>query len=202
MSVIERFLGRDTGRDSSRDSRGGPAQLDISRMRKRDLRNGVLAIEAQCYPRPWSQNVFNSELEQVRAGSRHYVVARRNRRVVGYAGLWFTADEAHVTNVAVEPALRRQGIARQLMLALADEAIVRECAAWTLEVRMSATGAQALYHALGFEPAGVRQRYYENVEDAIVMWCHDIQSEAYRHALDRLRDLAVAGRPEGGADDG
>ena len=40
----------------------------------------------------------------------------------------------------------------------------------------------------GFVPAGVRKRYYENTEDAIVMWCHDIQGEAY---AERLRSIAM-----------
>ena len=59
--------------------------------------------------------------------------------------------------------------------------------AWTLEVRASSTGAQALYRAFGFAPAGVRAQYYENTEDAIVMWCHDIQSPAYAERLAGLR---------------
>ena len=36
-------------------------------------------------------------------------------------------------------------------------------------------------------PAGVRARYYEGTEDAIVMWCHDIQSAAYARRLGELR---------------
>ena len=56
----------------------------------------------------------------------------------------------------------------------------------TLEVRVEQRGAQALYRRFGFAPAGVRQRYYENIEDAIVMWCHDI---ADRRLRERLREL-------------
>ena len=47
-------------------------------------------------------------------------------------------------------------------------------------MRASSRGAQALYRAFGFAPAGIRARYYENTEDAIVMWCHDIQSPGVR----------------------
>ena len=54
---------------------------------------------------------------------------------------------------------------------------------------MSSTGAQELYRKFGFAPAGVRKRYYENTEDAIVMWCHDIQTEDYAQ---RLRELGGA----------
>lgn len=180
MSVIERLLGR-------AGAHHGGNGLELVPMRKRDLRAGVMEIESQCYPRPWSHDVFAGELEQVRGGTRHYLVARRHGAIVGYGGLWFAAGEAHITNLAVEPRMRRQHIATRLMLALADETIARSCPAWTLEVRVSSTGAQDLYRRFGFEPAGVRTRYYENVEDAIVMWCHDIQDGAYRRRLDEIR---------------
>ena len=179
MSVIERMLRRDGAADVPK--------LSIAPMRRRDLRRGILEIEALSYPRPWSPGVFESEIAQVKSGSRHYVVARRGRGVVGYAGLWFTADEAHVTNVAVHPDARRAGVARELLVALVDEAIRRGATAWTLEVRVSSTGAQELYRRFGFAPAGVRTRYYENTEDAIVMWCNDIQGAEYGALLDTLR---------------
>ena len=103
----------------------------------------------------------------MKTGSRHYVVARRTGSIVGHAGLWFTADEAHVTNVAVHPSARRTGVATRLMLVLADEARRRDCTAWTLEVRVTSTGAQELYRHFGFAPAGIRTRYYDNVEEYI-----------------------------------
>ena len=184
MSVIERML--------RRDAAAGAPELSIAPMRRRDLRRGILDIEAASYPRPWSPGVFESEIAQIKSGSRHYVVARRGRTIVGYAGLWFTADEAHVTNVAVHPDARRGGVARALLVALVDEAIRRGATAWTLEVRVSSDGAQELYRRFGFAPAGVRTRYYENTEDAIVMWCNDIQGDEYAALLDGLRDIGGA----------
>ncbi len=190
MSVIERMLGREP------DGPPTPNGLVIARMRKRDLKDGVLETERHAYPTPWSPAVFQSEIEQMRNGSRYYLTARRRSDggrgratgpSIGHAGLWFTADEAHVTHVAVQPEPRRGRVATALLVALADEAIRRDCVAWTLEVRASSTGAQELYQEFGFVPAGVRQRYYDNVEDAIVMWCHDIGDETYARRLDELR---------------
>jgi len=91
-----------------------------------------------------------------------------------------------VTNIVVAPESRRLGVGTRLMTNLASTAIGRGCTAWTLEVRASNNAAQELYRQFGFAPAGVRKRYYENTEDAIVIWCHDIQSDEY--AL-RLREL-------------
>ena len=60
--------------------------------------------------------------------------------------------------------------------------------ALTLEVRMSNTPAQELYKRFGFAPAGVRKKYYENVEDAMVMWCHEVSSPEYGA---RLREIEM-----------
>ena len=189
MSVIERLLRRDVPEGAV------IGDLTIAPMRRRDLRGGVMAIESVSYPRPWSQAVFESEISQMRSGTRRYLVARRaadgSRRrsgpVVGYAGLWFSGDEAHVTNVAVASSEQRRGVATALLSGLAEEAIAHGCQAWTLEVRVSSTGAQELYRRFGFSPAGVRTRYYENTEDAIVMWCNDIQEAEYAELLDSIR---------------
>jgi len=182
VSVIPRFLTRADGSSSS--------AMVIEPMRRRHLRY-VLPIEQGAYPTSWSRSVFESELDQVRGGSRHYLVGRIDRQVVGYAGLWFVddpdGDQAHVTNVVVDPDHRRQSVATQLLSALAAEAIERGCVAWTLEVRASSEGAIELYRRFGFAPAGIRKRYYENTDDAIVMWCHDIQTPEY---ADRLGALA------------
>jgi ribosomal-protein-alanine N-acetyltransferase len=192
--VLSRLLTRFDGDD--------PGAVTIEPLQMRHLRD-VMPIEQGAYPKPWSRSVFESELRQVGSGSRHYIVARersRRRHVVGYAGLWFVSDpdgdQAHVTNIVVAPESRRMGVATQLMLALARIAIDRGCAAWTLEVRASNTAAQELYRRFGFAPAGVRKRYYENTEDAIVMWCHDIQTETY---ADRLRTIASDGDVDGGS---
>ena len=158
----------------------------IEPMRRRHVAR-VLEIERASYPKPWTTTVFHDELDQVGSGHRHYIVARRGRTVLGYGGLMFVADEAHVTNIAVHPDHRRDGIATRVLGDLADVAVARGCAAWTLEVRASSRGAQELYRAFGFAPAGIRARYYENTEDAIVMWCHDIQTSAYASRLAELR---------------
>ena len=178
MSMLARFLERADG--------GG---LTVEPMRRRHVAR-VLEIERASYPRPWTTTVFHDELDQVGTGHRHYLVARTGRSVVGYGGLMFVADEAHVTNIAVHPDHRRDGIATRLLGDLAEVAVARGCQAWTLEVRASSVGAQELYRAFGFVPAGIRARYYEGTEDAIVMWCHDIQSPTYADRLDALRRRA------------
>lgn len=170
--------------------------LRIEPMTRRSLRE-VMTIEATAYPKPWTRAVFESELRQIVDGTRYYVIARRARHVVGYAGLWFVADpdgmQAHVTNIVSAAAARRQGVATALMLHLARTARERGATAWTLEVRASNVAAQEMYRRFGFAPAGVRKRYYENTEDAIVMWCHDLATDEYGRRLAAYEQEAVDG---------
>lgn len=182
MSVISRLLNREP------HQRG----LSIEPMRRRDL-TAIQVIERQVYPQPWSVNVFTNEIEMARQGQRCYLVAMRDGHLVGYGGMMIIGDEAHITNIATDPAHQRQGIGRRLLAELAWEARRRNCVGLTLEVRLSNVGAQALYQQFGFEPAGIRRQYYENVEDAIVMWCNGIETAEYEV---RLRQLSPhAGHP-------
>lgn len=175
MSVLARFLGR-TGDDG----------LAIEPLRRRHLAD-ILPIEQASYPLPWTIGVFQSEIEMMRCGERHYLVARDGHDLVGYGGLLFAVGDAHVTNIAVAASRQRQGIATRLLAELAFAAIDHGCDALTLEVRVGNVGAQALYREFGFIPAGIRKKYYENVEDAMVMWCNDLGLPEYR---ERLRALS------------
>ncbi|MCU1399952.1 MAG: rimI [Acidimicrobiales bacterium] len=175
MSVLSRILNR------TPPARG----LVVEPMRRRDL-TAIQVIERQVYPQPWSVNVFTNEIEMARQGQRYYICAHRAGELVGYAGMMIVADEGHITNIAADPKRQREGVGRRLLAELAWEARRRRCVGLTLEVRISNVVAQGLYHQFGFEPAGIRQRYYENVEDAIVMWCHDIDTAEYAARLMQL----------------
>lgn len=174
MSVLARLLRRADG------------ELTVERMRRRHLAQ-IMPIESVSYPRPWPIGVFQSELGMMQRGQRHYIVAREAGVVVGYGGLMFALDDAHVTNIAVDRKRQRSGIGTRVLAELAWAAIERGCQALTLEVRDSNVAAQSLYREFGFVPAGVRQKYYENADDAIVMWCNDLPLPEYR---ERLRELS------------
>lgn len=142
-------------------------------MRVRDVA-GVLDVEKRSFTSPWSGAAFLHEL--LNNGKAHYLVARhsgggRRSRIAGYIGVWLIEDEGHITNVAVHPDFRRQGLGRMLMQSI--EALCRKLGAtsMTLEVRVTNYGAQALYEELGYVASGVRPGYYrDNNEDALIMW--------------------------------
>ena len=165
----------------------GPlATMDLARMRRRHLKR-VMAIESMVYPRPWSLTLFLSEMAQ--RNTRTYLVARDDGYVIGYAGMMFTGREAHVTNIAVDPAYHGRKVGTRLLLALITEAIARGADTLSLEVRVSNVEAQNMYAKFGFVTTNIRKGYYvETREDAFVMLVDDARSTEYRLRLQSIRN--------------
>ena len=136
-------------------------------MRPGDL-DEVLAIERASFTMPWSRGAFLYEIEQNRVA--RCLVVREDGIIVGYMCVWEIADEVHVTNIAVHPAYRRRGIARNLLHGLVANARARELRMIVLEVRPSNHQAIALYESFNFRVTGRRRGYYYDTgEDALVM---------------------------------
>ncbi|MEY3132883.1 MAG: ribosomal-protein-alanine acetyltransferase [Actinomycetota bacterium] len=186
MSILGRLL-RTNRRASGRPFRGNPddatAELLVIEPMHRSHLPRVMEIEKTAYPKPWTEGVFADELSMQNRGSRYYLVALLGDRLVGYGGMIYMDDAAHITNVAVDVSMRRRGIATELLLDLSWEARRAGMKSLTLEVRESNVSAQSLYRRFGFVPVGVRAKYYENRDDAIVMWCTEIQGDEFRERL-------------------
>jgi ribosomal-protein-alanine N-acetyltransferase len=144
------------------------SSLALDRMRPEDL-DEVLAIERASFTMPWSRGAFLYEMQQNRV-ARCWVGRDDDGRVAGYLCLWEVADEVHITNVAVRPNMRRQGIARALLSGVIDNARARAFKIVVLEVRPSNHNALTLYESFGFKVVGRRHGYYYDTgEDALVM---------------------------------
>ena len=128
----------------------------------------VAELERICFSAPWSRNMLAEELDNALSAFR--VALDDSGRVVGYAGLQVVLDEGYITNVAVRPECRKQGIAGKLLQVFLDFAQGNHLAFLTLEVRASNYDAIALYGSRGFRSVGRRKNYYEHPrEDAIIM---------------------------------
>ena len=144
-------------------------EVRIRRMTLSDV-DGVHAIEAATFPKPWSRKDFVKEMTQNTCA--RYLVAVEDEKIIGFAGAWIVLDEAHITNIAVLKEYRGRGIGRKLTQALRQYCANLGVVYATLEVRKSNAVAQTLYQSLGFEYVGVRKRYYEdNGEDALLYCC-------------------------------
>ena len=129
---------------------------------------GVELVEKASFAVPWSREAF---WQEAASGRAFYLLVLEDERIIGYAGTWIILDEAQITNVAIAPEYRGQGIGSQLMKELICQVKARGATAMTLEVRPSNAPAIALYTSFGFRDTGRRPGYYQdNGEDAIIMW--------------------------------
>lgn len=135
----------------------------------------IMEIERSSFSSPWSRQVFVEEFDRSFSflvvlrddGSAHQ--ASRTGRVLAFINYWVVHDEIHVLNIATHPDARRRGLARRLLNHAIQTGLSCCASLVTLEVRRSNTAAAEMYKGFGFEAAGVRKRYYEDGEDAIVM---------------------------------
>lgn len=112
----------------------------------------------------WKPLNLKSELENI---SSKYIVAKEGNTIVGFAGIWFSVDDAHITNIVVRKDFRNNGIGSLLLERLIELAKCKT--ALTLEVNVKNKIAQKLYLKYGFEILGIRKKYYDGIEDAYIM---------------------------------
>jgi len=138
--------------------------VELRQMKEEDL-DRVAALEVSIFPEPWSRPCFETD------GARKdllRLVVEDEGVIVAYLVAW-GVDQLHIANVAVVPEARRQGIAGRLMARAERFARERGLPSLYLEVRESNAAARAFYRHLGFMQTHVRQSYYANGEDAVIM---------------------------------
>ena len=152
----------------ARARRDAEPRLAIRSMRPDDLDRGVMTIERESYPIPWSRRMVESELRQPDGVC---LVAEHEGQILGYILMALQADVWHILNVTVHPLHRGRRIGDALVRAAVRVGDRREHGGFTLEARVSNERAIRLYRRLGFATHGVRPRYYsDNGEDALIMW--------------------------------
>ena len=99
-----------------------PARGVFIRKAGREDLAGVLCIERESFPTPWSEAMYVAEFAR---GSSVFLAAEEEGSVIGYALAWTVLDEGHILKLAVAPSKRRQGLGRELMAAL-KQAVIAE----------------------------------------------------------------------------
>jgi ribosomal-protein-alanine N-acetyltransferase len=126
----------------------------------------VAKLDKLCFSLPWSEKSF----ELLCDGKNVGFVAVNDGEVVAYGGMLVVLDEGQITNIAVHPSYRRQGLGERIVSSLLEYGKEKQLSNISLEVRESNTAAKALYEKLGFLSVGVRKNFYSfPTENAIVM---------------------------------
>jgi ribosomal-protein-alanine N-acetyltransferase len=137
--------------------------------------DAIMAIDQQSFTNPWSREMFEWESANSDV-ARVFVAELADRAIVAYCATWLIFDELHINTLAVDPAWRRQGLARQLLLTVFALAAQEGARRATLEVRSENAEALGLYQGLGFHVSGVRRGYYQRPpDDALILWSESLE---------------------------
>jgi [ribosomal protein S18]-alanine N-acetyltransferase len=152
--------------------------IELRRLTLADLA-AIERIERRAYPTPWSRSMFAGELAKTSSICLGAVDTDADEGLIAYLIISRYADAWHVMNVAVREDYRGQGVATKLLNRLFELTAGDDRRGYTLEVRVSNSGAIKLYEKLGFVARGIRRGYYtDNREDALIMWKDPVREPA------------------------
>ena len=114
----------------------------------------------------WTYDVLQEELNNPNS---EYFVAKLENNILGFAGIWKSVDDVHITDIVVKKTNRKSGIGSKLLEKLIQTAKKENFKAITLEVNEHNQPAINLYLKYGFKNVGFRKKYYNNKDNAIIM---------------------------------
>ena len=137
----------------------------ISEMNLQDLENikGCLLTDFDNF---WSYNILKQELEN---GKSKYFVAKQENEIVGFAGILLIIDQVNIMNIVVKKDKRNFGIGSLLLEEIIRYSKIHNATSITLEVNEKNIPAIKLYEKYGFKQVGLRKKYYNNEDNAILM---------------------------------
>jgi ribosomal-protein-alanine N-acetyltransferase len=114
----------------------------------------------------WTPTVLKSELEN---SNSKYFVAKENDEILGFAGIIILPDDVEITNIVTKKSERKKGIGNLLLDKLIEIAKKTGRDNISLEVNEKNFVAINLYEKNGFEKIGIRKKYYNGTDNAIIM---------------------------------
>ncbi len=140
--------------------------MTIERMTKEDLPQ-ILALDEQCFISPWNIDQFLYELEK--NPYAYLLVAKENDLIVGFIDFWITFEYGSINQIAVLSNYQKRGIGSALMKEALKKMLDNDVIEVSLEVRIHNTKAIEFYLKHGFHEAFIKERYYDNGDDAYYM---------------------------------
>ena len=139
--------------------------IEIREMKFEDYENIKDKLQKE-FDEFWTPSILKSELE---SKNSKYIVALKGKEVVGFAGIIILPDGTEVTNIVTKKVERKKGIGKLLLDKLINMTITEKKEVISLEVNEKNIIAINLYKNFGFEKVGRRKKYYNGIDDAIIM---------------------------------
>lgn len=137
----------------------------ISEMNLQDLEN-IKDCLLTDFDNFWSYNILKQELEN---GKSKYFVAKQENEIVGFAGILLIIDQVNIMNIVVKKDKRNFGIGSLLLEEIIRYSKIHNATSITLEVNEKNIPAIKLYKKYSFKQVGLRRKYYNNEDNAILM---------------------------------
>lgn len=113
------------------------------------------------FPNIWDERTFEEDAKNSR-----YFVAKQDNQVVGFVSYTVVLDEVEIMNIVTREDSRNQGIASSLLSYIIRKIDYNKI---NLEVNENNKTALNLYRKFGFKNVGLRKKYYNGKEDAVLM---------------------------------
>ena len=120
----------------------------------------IIQLDALSNPHPWGENLVAEALQT----RKNWVIElgdATQKSIVGWLTASVVLDQSELELIVIDSSVRRQGLARQLMIVWSEAVAQQDVSELLLEVRESNLGAISLYESLGFEQVGRRKNYYQ-----------------------------------------
>jgi ribosomal-protein-alanine N-acetyltransferase len=131
---------------------------------KNDL-SKISLIENRVFRFPWSNDEIRWELRSQHVASNYVMLLEDN--IIGYIFTHKIDKEVQILNFAIDTSYQHKGYGEEFFSYFMDQ--LDEDISIILEVRKSNFSAINLYLKFGFSELGIREKYYSDGEDAIVM---------------------------------
>ena len=118
------------------------------------------------YDEFWNENILRKELEDENS---KYIVIKEKDKILGFAGVWISPVDAQITNIVVKKDSRKNGIGSLLLERLIEIAKNAKQEVLRLEINENNKPAINLYNKYGFEQVGLRKKYYNGRDNAVLM---------------------------------
>jgi ribosomal-protein-alanine N-acetyltransferase len=114
----------------------------------------------------WTPGILESE---IKSENSKYVVAKENDNIVGFAGIIILPDDIEITNIVTKKSERKKGIGKLLLDKLIEMSKTYDKDIISLEVNENNIAAINLYKKFNFEQIGLRKKYYNGKDNALIM---------------------------------
>ena len=139
--------------------------IEISKMTLDDAQEIKDELEIN-FDNFWTYGILKSEIDNINS---RYIVAKQSNEIVGFAGILIIDSTCEIMNIITKINKRGLGIATKMLKNLIAIAKKENCLPINLEVNENNIPAIKLYEKFNFQKVGLRKKYYNNIDNAILM---------------------------------